>query len=612
MLVPVYDIKNCGPRHRFSANGKLVHNSDKLNLQNLPSRGKDAGKLKRAIMAPPGHVIIDCDSSQIEARVLAWWAGQDDLVEVFEKNNAEIAAGVKKNDFQYDPYKLMASRIYNKPTTDITDSERFIGKTTILGCIAEGTLVLSDFGWKPIEKISLRDKLWDGEEWVCHQGLVTKGYKKTVNVCGSWLTPDHKILCGNQWRETQYVVADESTLSLALDTGVENLPLQGMSKGYGAGLQHSLLNATAVPQSTPLTSITLETLRAHDVTYVLRRLVHALASCIGGTATLLRMTPTGNGCLTEYPVAYPGATQGRVRHISTMADAVLRCMNRGAKIVEHFYATSSAYLTGMTPNVISTVLITPRDTNPAIYGLPQRQKTRKTSERSAFCSRNLMTYDLAYSGPRNRFTIATDAGPLIVHNCGYGMGAVRFQEQLKTFGVDTPIEECRRIISTYRESNPMVVTLWKQAQYALTALSQGSSTAFGREGVLELVPAELGVRLPNGLLLRYDGLSAHQEEKGVQYKYKTRRGMVKIYGGKVVENFTQALARIVVGEQLLKIAKRYRVVLTVHDAVACVAPEQEAEEAVKYVEECMRTVPTWAKGLPINCESGVGKSYGEC
>jgi len=157
-----------------------------------------------------------------------------------------------------------------------------------------------------------------------------------------------------------------------------------------------------------------------------------------------------------------------------------------------------------------------------------------------------------------------------------------------------------------------VVALWRQGQTALTALSQGATTPFGKEWVLELVPSELGIRLPNGLLVRYDGLTAEQGEKGVQYAYKTRRGMTKIYGGKVVENVVQALARIVVGEQLLMISKRYRVVLTVHDAVACVVPEQEAAEAVKYVEECMRTVPAWAAGLPINCESGVGKSYGEC
>jgi RNA polymerase sigma factor (sigma-70 family) len=51
------------------------------------------------------------------------------------------------------------------------------------------------------------------------------------------------------------------------------------------------------------------------------------------------------------------------------------------------------------------------------------------------------------------------------------------------------------------------------------------------------------------------------------------------------------------------------VVLTVHDAVACIAPKQEAEEAMAYVMECMRFVPSWAEGIPLNCEAGVGESY---
>jgi len=68
----------------------------------------------------------------------------------------------------------------------------------------------------------------------------------------------------------------------------------------------------------------------------------------------------------------------------------------------------------------------------------------------------------------------------------------------------------------------------------------------------------------------------------------------------------------VIGHQMLKIAERYRVVLTVHDAVACIAPETEVLEAKQYVEECMRSAPDWAVGLPLNCESGYGRSYGDC
>jgi hypothetical protein len=50
----------------------------------------------------------------------------------------------------------------------------------------------------------------------------------------------------------------------------------------------------------------------------------------------------------------------------------------------------------------------------------------------------------------------------------------------------------------------------------------------------------------------------------------------------------------------------------VHDAVACVAPKEEAFMAQAYVEECMRWTPAWAEGLPLNCESGIGENYGEC
>lgn len=79
-----------------------------------------------------------------------------------------------------------------------------------------------------------------------------------------------------------------------------------------------------------------------------------------------------------------------------------------------------------------------------------------------------------------------------------------------------------------------------------------------------------------------------------------------------IENVCQALATIIIKEQMLEIAKRYRVVLQVHDAVAALAREDEAEEARAYIETCMRTPPQWATGLPLNCESGTGRSYGDC
>jgi DNA polymerase I-like protein with 3'-5' exonuclease and polymerase domains len=73
----------------------------------------------------------------------------------------------------------------------------------------------------------------------------------------------------------------------------------------------------------------------------------------------------------------------------------------------------------------------------------------------------------------------------------------------------------------------------------------------------------------------------------------------------------QALARIIVMSQLVRISKKLRVALTVHDSIIALAREDERDEARAYVESCMRWVPAWADGLPINCESKWGYNYGE-
>ena len=204
-------------------------------------------------------------------------------------------------------------------------------------------------------------------------------------------------------------------------------------------------------------------------------------------------------------------------------------------------------------------------------------------------------------------------GKTTILGAGYGMGALKFQVQLKNMGVEVELDEAKRIIDIYRRTNNSIVALWRQAQVMLTKLSQGDTAPLGRAGVLEVVPEDSAIKLPSGLLMRYDDLQFEQDDKkGIQFHYKTRRGRTKIYGGKVIENVCQAIARCIIAEQMLRIAKKYKVVLTVHDAIAVCVRDVEADEAQAYVEKCMRWVPAWAEGLPVDCESGAGKSYGDC
>lgn len=205
--------------------------------------------------------------------------------------------------------------------------------------------------------------------------------------------------------------------------------------------------------------------------------------------------------------------------------------------------------------------------------------------------------------PQERFV-----GKTVVLGAGYQTGAEKLQITLKR--ADPPIhldiDECQRIISTYRRKYLRIRRLWYEGDECIQAMYRNQTSWFGRPGVV-LVEGKKGVRLPSGLYLHYPQL--HYDQKEQAWKYKGDNGLVDIYGGKFTENVVQALARIVVMLQLLKIRRKLPVVITVHDAVGALAREDEKEEARKYVEECMRWVPKWADGCPINCESKMGVNY---
>jgi DNA polymerase I-like protein with 3'-5' exonuclease and polymerase domains len=200
-------------------------------------------------------------------------------------------------------------------------------------------------------------------------------------------------------------------------------------------------------------------------------------------------------------------------------------------------------------------------------------------------------------------------GKTTVLGAGYGMGATKFQAQLLTMGKSLDIDACKFIIKMYRQANPKIASWWNGLTLLLEYMV--SNRAIDRldvPGVLEL-SALTGIKLPNNMYINYPEL---RRDTDGQYSYTTRYGRNRIYGGKVAENICQAVARCIIGEQMIEISKRYRVALTVHDAIACVVPESESEEARAFIEQCMRTSPSWAVGLPLNCESGMARTYGDC
>jgi len=205
-------------------------------------------------------------------------------------------------------------------------------------------------------------------------------------------------------------------------------------------------------------------------------------------------------------------------------------------------------------------------------------------------------------------------GKTVVLGAGYGVGPNKLQIFLKIqAGVEVTLDEAKRIIHTYRTTYYKIPELWHKADEALIALRTGNGFQLDEQGLIHAIPKK-GLTLPSGLHIQYPGLGEVLDEKTgkTQLRYFSKGIPVYIYGGKVVENLCQAVARQVVAEQMLRIGKKYKVVLTVHDAVACIAPIEEKDEAKQYVEECMSWRPKWAQTLPLACESGVGASYGDC
>ena len=574
--------------------------SDKINFQNFPSRGENAGKIKNAILAPEGYVLIDSDSSQIEARVLAWLAEQEDLVLAFREGR--------------DVYKIMASAIYGKPVEEITKSERFMGKTVVLGCFGPDTNVYTDKGWKRIVEVQDTDLVWDGIEFVSHQGVVPQGEKEVWKMNGISATPDHEILTEHGWREWNEVCTNPSLFQSALRK--ERSLSSVMSDMYK--MPEDLLDIT-LSYSAPVVGevgsidITSNLKEPLGVIHALKGRLTSLAKSIGGMKISYLISNIGRDFLIGSRRVLDDAIHRLIVATNSMAVEGSLFTLHGEPIGVHFCGTSLALVGGMTQDESWTASTTMRGTNPETYALRLDVKICSTGEPCLIFKEKLMTYDIAFAGPRNRFVVATDAGPIIVHNCGYGLGAVKFRDALKLVGVELTEDEAANIIRTYRETYPAIVGLWRRAQLVLEQMVLGTAVPFGLKGVLEIVPEKNAIRLPSGLYLPYRDLRIGKGEDGKdEYQYKSRHGWNRIYGGKVVENVCQAVARCIIGEQMILIAKRYEVTHTVHDAIACIVPEDQAEEAQAYVEECMRWVPRWATGLPVNCESGYGRSYGEC
>lgn len=206
-------------------------------------------------------------------------------------------------------------------------------------------------------------------------------------------------------------------------------------------------------------------------------------------------------------------------------------------------------------------------------------------------------------------------GKTCILGMGYGVGWEKFQRTVKLQSksqagkqIDLPDVEAQKIVNLYRTTYHMIQGSWRVLTNQIQVLSLG--------GKFQIGPCEFEqgrIALPSGLHLHYPKLQ-NLGTDGWTYEYSGKPK--RIYGGALLENLVQALARIVVMDAALRLRKRLamfnvQLALQVHDELVYVVPEDVANVCKQIVLEEMTTRPAWAPDLPLAAEAEVGPSYGD-
>jgi len=622
-------------------------------MQNLKRASEEKRSLLReAIMAPEGYVVVAGDLSQIEPRVLGWLSDYDDLLNIFRSGE--------------DAYSQFGAQMFNVPgmTKKSHPDLRQSAKSALLGCFGSDTLVLTRRGWVPIVRVQATDTIWDGEEWVQHQGVVPQGEKEVLTMYGVSATSDHEILTERGWVAWNAVLANPSLLKSGLS--LASLPVShGSVSMTSEGVVVSTPSCAALADGKVLyTAATSYAAQQHVAISAPREKRSRLVGNRRGTSPYAPTGHTATGYSTASAPSLFGVLTRKAKPIRTMAVEVSQCIRHGLRIALNFCDTLLNSMVGINPSYSLTASTTTADMSPAIYDLSHVVKTERTNvdtvrerlknstKKLPFSKQRMQTYDIAYAGPRNRYTILTSEGPLIVHNCGYGLGWASFASQLlvgflgappvrydtafaKKLGVTKEYIEkflawednvekleaiphtcttkellihaaaSKKIIDIYRATAHPVVSFWEMCAGLLeTALYGGKEFRYKclvfRKGEIEL---------PNGMKLLYPDLRREKDDKGrSQYVYGP--DATKLYAGKITNNVTQGVARIVMTDGMLRVSKRYPVVGTVHDELWTLAPEQEADDAKTWVWQQMTMEPKYMPGIPLNSDVGYHRRYG--
>lgn len=644
-----YDIINAGPNNRFMASGRIVSNSGRLvQFQNLPQNhlkdlklardlvkegsfddvellfGNTPGTLseliRTAFIPKEGHRFIVADFSAIEARVLSWIAGEKWRLEVF-KSHGKI-------------YEASASQMFHVPIEEITKGSplRQKGKISELACIAEGELVLTDTGLVPIENITTHHRLWDGVDWVTHEGIIYKGMKEVIDYDGLRATKDHLVWAYGQSGPVQFGEVATSGAHL-IQTGNGRNPIR-MGENYQSRKE---MEQATEPLLCTCAMCRLQTYSVDQFRESQNGKVEGMSTVLPAKASAkvvrqktytskTKMSGPKSSSLPQvrckrYNIQLSFDFGSRTLDTCQRRKCEKRTRNGSHKqqwpLRERQYSIyrksgeprqpiyNASKQMGIEVLALCKKCRVKETFSRYVQGLDYTRspKSCKNEEKKLAVNRGkIRVYDIRNAGRYNRFTVSGK----LVHNCGYG-GGVGALKSMGALNQGVEEYELQGLIDNWRISNPRIVSFWWEVdRMGIKAVKERTRTR--THGIIFTYKSGmLFVTLPSGRNLVYvkpklmlnkfgrEGLT--YEGIGVGKKWQRQDS----YGPKIVENIIQGASRDLLAEAMLRLDKAgFSIVAHVHDEVVCEVPN--GYSSVEEICKIMSENPKWSEGLPLGAD----------
>lgn len=577
--------------------------------------------IRTALIPEPEQKFVVADFAAIEARVIAWIAGEEWRQKVFAEGG--------------DIYCMSAEQMFHVPVVKhgVNGHLRQKGKIAELACIAKGQLVLTDVGLVPIEDVTTDMRVWDGESWVSHDGVVSRGVKEVISYDGLKATEDHLVWVeGKSWpipfgdaakSGARIVQTGDGRRAIRLGRDYranqvverEDEPLLGadaMLELWQRAVVRTRLSSERKEPGVPgvfktqkSTNLAVQKNECGKAT-LRESLKHHVPGVWGaGYSVLFRQRER---CLPLHDVSWPNGQKQRNR-----SDRYEWKLRAGKSSLGHPFRellqSAQERLEQMGSAVLA--LYENRCTEEAVSRGNQRADHRgceencsEQREELAGNRRAVEVYDIRNAGRHHRFTVSGK----LVHNCGYGGGV----GALKAFGADKlgmSDEEMAETVDKWRDASPHITALWRSLeQAAIRCVRRQRSTLSTVGGIrFDFEDGVLWMVLPSGRRIAYWGAEYGENKWGnVGLTYmgtdqKTKKwSRLETWGGKLTENLVQATARDCLKEAMLRLAAAgYDIRGHVHDEVIITCP---VDTKVETVSSIMGANIDWAPGLLLRAD----------